>query len=178
VLIPLIRSILSTPLKLVGAITVSAVGLTASGVALASTPSGPSAKTPLRVFIASHDAAIFVPFRSPTTLGRLALPAGNYIVTAKAWMQNQARRGNSAVRCKLTLGSKFDQSQSDAQDGNASTGPEPVRNGVMNLTLTIGIRNANTARLSCQNLGGGSTSLRFIRITAIKVGTITKSAFL
>ncbi|MDR2988812.1 MAG: hypothetical protein LBV34_28650 [Nocardiopsaceae bacterium] len=107
----------------------------------------------------------------------MALPAGNYIVTAKAWMQNQARRGNSAVRCKLTLGSKFDQAQVDAQDGNASTGPQPVSNEMLNLTLTIGLRSAKTARLSCQNLGGGSTSLRFTKITALKVGKIIRSAF-
>jgi hypothetical protein len=76
-----------------------------------------------------------------------------------------------------TGGSKSDQSQADAQDGNAPTGPEPVRNEMMNLTLTGGVTHASQVKLSCQNLGGGNTFLKFIKITAIKVGKIHKSTF-
>ena len=175
-----LRSISSKSSKVVGAITVAVVGLAASGVALASptnTPSRPSAITGPRVFIASHDAALFVPFAAVTTLGQLAVPGGKYTVTAKAWMQSQAGSGNSAVNCTLTLGSRSDQSQADAQDGNASTGTEPVRNEVMSLTLAASVSHASVIKLSCRNLGGGNTFLRSIKITAIKVGQITRSTF-
>jgi hypothetical protein len=160
-----------------GVIAVAVVGLGAGGVALASTPSTPNVVVAPQVFVASHNGAIFVPFFSATTLGHLSLPAGSYTVTAKAWMQSQAGTGNSSVFCKLTLGGTSDQGQADAQDGNASTGTEPVRNEMMNLSVTNRIGHAGKVLLTCRNFGGGDTFLKFIKITAVTVRKITKTTF-
>lgn len=163
----------------VGAIAAAAIGMTAGGVALASAPAvtnGPAVAVP-HVFFSSHRGAVEVPFFKTATMGHLSLPAGVYTVSAKAWMQSQAGTGNSSVRCALTVGGSSDQSQADAQDGNAPTGPEPVRNEVLYLSVSGILRHPTVANLTCRNFGGGFTVLQFTNITAIKVSGLTKSTF-
>lgn len=163
----------------VGAIAAAVIGMTAGGVALASAPAvtnGPAAAVP-HVFFSSHKGAVEVPFFSKATMGHLSLPAGIYTVSAKAWMQSQAGSGNSSVHCALTVGGSSDQSQADAQDGNAPTGPEPVRNEVLYLSVSGILTHPTVAKLTCRNFGGGFTVLQFTSITAIKVSGITKSTF-
>jgi hypothetical protein len=162
-----------------GAVTAAVVGLTAGGVALASTPAGtaaPAVSVP-HVFFSSHNGAVEVPFFSFATMGHLSLPAGVYTVSAKAWMQSQAGTGNSSVHCVLTVGNSSDQSQADAQDGNAPNGPEPLRNEVLYLSVSGSLSHSAVAKLRCRNFGGGFTVLEFTNITAIKVSGLTKSTF-
>lgn len=160
---------------LIGTILATAVGLTAGGVALASTPGSPSAAVAPHVYIASHNGSIRLQFHSFSTIGALNLPAGAFTVTAKAWMVSVAGLGNSAVICKLTLGKASDQLRTDAQDGGISS--EPIRNEAVFLTLSTSVSNPSQAVLSCNNDGGGNTDLQFIKITAMKVSGITKSTF-
>jgi hypothetical protein len=135
-------------------------------------PAGPS-----HVYASFHDAATFVPFSTTTTLGSLALPRGTFTVFAKAWVQSQAGSGNSDVFCSLVLGPNFDEGTVDAQDGNAPTGPEPVRNEMLELNVNGPLSGPGHALLKCRNFGGGNTFLKFIKITAIKVGGLTNTGF-
>lgn len=161
-----------------GTVGLAMAGLAVSGVALASTPSVPGVVTGPRVYYGYHNAAVFLPFKpNMTTVGSLSLPAGSYTVTAKAWLQSRAGTGNSAAFCKLTLGGSSDQLQADAQDGNGDVARQPVRNASMFLTLSGTITSGSTAKLSCGNLGGGNTYLQFIKITAIKLGALSKTSF-
>ena len=163
----------------IGGIAAAVLGMTAGGVALASVPAGtdrPAVTVP-HVFFGSHKGAVEVPFFTTATMAHLSLPAGVYTVSAKAWMQSQAGTGNSSVHCTLTVGGSSDQSQADAQDGNAPTGPEPVRNEVLYLSVSSILRHPTVAKLTCRNFGGGFTVLQFTSITAIKVSGLTKSSF-
>src|SRR5215469_15490899 len=135
-------------------------------------PAGPS-----HVYASFHDAATFVPFSSTATLGSLALPQGTFTVFAKAWVQSQAGSGNSDVFCSLVLGPNFDEGTVDAQDGNTPTGPEPVRNEMLELNVNGSLSGPGHALLQCRNFGGGNTDLLFIKITAIKVGGLTNTGF-
>ena len=162
-----------------GAIVAATIGMTAGGVALASAPAvtnRPAAVVP-HVFFSSHKGAVEAPFFSNATMGHLSLPAGIYTVSAKAWMQSQAGTGNSSVHCTLTVGASSDQSQADAQDGNAPNGPEPLRNEVLYLSVSGILAHPTVAKLTCRNFGGGFTVLKFTSITAIKVSGLTKSTF-
>jgi hypothetical protein len=47
----------------------------------------------------------------------------------------------------------------------------------MYLTLSGTISSGSTAKLTCGNLGGGNTYLQYIKITAIKLGALTKTSF-
>jgi hypothetical protein len=92
-------------------------------------------------------------------------------------VQSQAGTGNSDVFCTLVLGPNFDQGSVDAQDGNASTGTEPVRNEILELNVNGPLSGPGQALLQCRNFGGGNTFLKFIKITAIKVGGLTNTGF-
>jgi hypothetical protein len=159
----------------IGAVAAAAAAVAAGGVALASTPDSTRAAVAPHVYIASHNAAIGVPFSNFATIGHLKLPAGAFTVTAKAWMTSVAGLGNSAIVCKLTLGTNSDQVQGDAQDSTIST--QPVRNEVLYLTISGGIAKPAQALLICKNAGGGNTDLKFTKITAMKVSGVTKTTF-
>ncbi len=159
----------------IGAMLAATAALLAGGVALASSPDSTSATVAPYVYMAEHNANIRLPFSHLTTIGHLDLPAGSFTVTAKAWMTSVAGLGNSAVFCKLWLGSNSDQVLADAQDGSVSS--EPVRNEVLYLTVSGTIGKATQTKLNCQNSGGGNTDLKFIKITAIKVSGVTKTSF-
>ncbi len=90
-------------------------------------------------------------------------------------MRSVAGLGNSAVVCKLTLGGSSDQVRTDAQDSTVSS--QPVRNEVLYLTVSGSLAAPAPAELICRNFGGGSTELRFIKITALKVSAVTKTTF-
>ncbi len=160
---------------LTGTILVAAAGLTAGGVALASTPGLPAAAVAPHVYVASHNANIHLPYGTFSTIGHLSLPAGAFTVTAKAWMVSVAGLGQSKAVCKLTVGTASDQVQADAQDSTIST--EPIRNEALYLTASGSLAKPGQVLLSCSNKGGGLTDLKFIKITAMKVSGITKSAF-
>lgn len=160
---------------IIGAILAAAAAIAVGGVALAGTPDSTSAITAPRVFVASHNADIHIPFFHSATIGHLSLPAGAYMVTVKSWMVSVAGLGNSAVVCKLTLGGSSDQVRTDAQDSTVSS--QPVRNEVLYLTLSGSIAHPGQAKLICINAGGGNTDLKFIKITALRVSGVTKTIF-
>jgi hypothetical protein len=159
---------------IIGAV-VTASALTVGGTALASSPNSTSTVMAPHVYVASHNGDIRLPFSQPATIGHLNLPAGAFTVTAKAWMTSVAGLGNSAVYCTLSLGSKSDQVLADAQDGGVSS--EPIRNEALYLTVSARVGKASQVKLSCVNSGGGNTDLKFIKITAIKVGGVTQTTF-
>lgn len=160
---------------IIGAMVAVAAALTAGSVALAATPGSTGATTAPHAYVASHNSSIHVQFFHFAEIGHLHLPAGAYTVTAKAWMTSVAGLGSSAVVCKLNLGSSSDQVRADAQDSGIST--QPIRNEVLYLTVSGSLGKAGQATLSCENVGGGNTDLKFIKITALKVSGVTKSSF-
>jgi len=161
--------------RAIAAITAAAVGLTAGGVALASTPGTTSAATGPKVYVAFHNDDIRLPFVTPAKIGQVTLPAGSYTVTAKAWVTSVAGLGDTGASCKLTLGKSSDQARVDAQDGGVSA--EPVRNGVLGRTVSGTVASGVNAVLSCVNLGGGNTDLKYVKITAVTVGSVSKQGF-
>ncbi len=131
------------------------------------------------VYAGFKNGPVFVPF-STTTLTNLAtlnIPvAGKYSVSAKAWVQSQAGTGSSEANCTLVAGTDLDQTQVDATDGNVSAPDEPVRNETMTLLVVHLFTAPGSVTLNCQNRGGGNTYLRMIKITAVKVPTLSNVA--
>jgi hypothetical protein len=125
------------------------------------------------VYAGYKNGPVFVPFSTTalTNLAKLNIPAaGRYSITAKAWVQSQAGAGNSEANCTLVAGADLDQTQVDAQDAAPS---EAVRNETMTLVVVHAFAAPGPVTLNCQNRGGGNTYLKMIKITAVKVPTLS-----
>lgn len=133
-----------------------------------------------RVFASYRNGPVFVPFSTTTktSLGHLALPVGTWMVFGKAWVQSNAGAGTSEVQCDLNLtpGGNFDSGQVDLTDGNVSSPDQPVRNGILQLNVNGVITSAGAADLNCQNRGGGNTYLKFIKLTALSLNSLSSVA--
>jgi hypothetical protein len=153
----------------------------ATGATGATGPQGPAGAAgatgpagPVSVYAGFHDAAIFVPFSPVTTLSSLSVPAGTYAVSAKAWVVSFAGAGNSAVVCQLVLPSgDFDSQEVDLQDG--SVGTQAVRNGSMALQSVGTWAATGPVKLNCVNNGGGNTEIKMVKITAVKLTSLTNT---
>jgi hypothetical protein len=93
------------------------------------------------------------------------LPAGAYSIIAKGYATNP-NNDNSAVRCRLTAGSDFDESETN------------IRVASQSLTLAV-VHSSSTpfaATLSCANLAPASTTtMKFIKIVATRVNSVTNT---
>ena len=150
-------------LKCNGCVTAGDIATTAATSAYAGFKNGP----------------VFVPFSTTTltTLAKLNIPvAGNYAITAKAWVQSRAGTGTSEVNCTLVAGADSDQTQVDATDGNVSAPDQPVRDETMTLLVVHAFGAPGAVTLNCQNRGGGNTYLLMIKITAVKVPALSNVA--
>lgn len=101
---------------------------------------------------------------SPTTLSSMSISsAGNYVILAKGFMTGGPPATN--VTCNLVAGTDTDQTQTYSQAGQGW----PV-----SLQVTHNYAAAGTADFQCSTPGAGVTAAS-IRITAIKVATLTNS---
>ena len=102
---------------------------------------------------------------APTTLTSLSLPAaGKYVAWAKVYFTNTG--GGGIVTCQLAAGSDNDQSQTWVQAGL----PWTLSNNVVHEFTAAG-----SVDLKCAYPGSGTVNANFIKITAIKVGSLTNS---
>ncbi|MGZ5397939.1 MAG: hypothetical protein ACXWEI_21560 [Mycobacterium sp.] len=101
---------------------------------------------------------------SPRT-NTVNVPAGSYSIIAKGFVSNP-NNDNSAVRCRLTAGSDFDQSESS------------IRVSAQSIALAV-VHTSSTpfqATLSCANLAAASnTRMDFIKIVATRVNAVTNN---
>jgi hypothetical protein len=81
---------------------------------------------------------VSISFSSKPSVLQLSLPAGKYIVIAKAWIENIAGAGASNVECDLTVGGDFDRGRVGLDDQNVG----PAKNGTMALTVAANLGSA------------------------------------
>jgi hypothetical protein len=105
------------------------------------------------------------------TLVTLPLPAGSYVIVAKAWIENDAGTGESSVECDLTAEGDFDRGTVALQEQGLSG----AEDGIMHLQVVHTFAGAGASTLDCVNNGGGSTRARFVKVTAIQVGALTNA---
>jgi hypothetical protein len=145
----------------------------ATGPAGATGPQGPAG--PSDAFSRFRDGPVAIPFTATgkVSLAHLDIAAGSYVVVGRAWIENVAGVGTSNVECDLQLSTgDFDRGRVGLQDQNV--GPE--KHGIMALTAVGTLPSAGGADLNCVNFGAGNTSAHFIRVTAIKVASLTNTA--
>jgi hypothetical protein len=127
-------------------------------------PSGPAGSSD--AYSRFLNGPIAVP-SSPTTLTSLTIPAaGKYVAWAKAYFSNSGVGTSGTVTCGLTAGTDLDASQTFLASGSDFT----VANNVVHEFTASG-----TVDFKCQYVGTGTTNANYIKITAIKVNTLTNS---
>jgi hypothetical protein len=97
-----------------------------------------------------------------TTLANLTIPQpGSYLVIAKAYVV-----GTDTVTCRLEAGTDFDSSQASPATG----APQTITNLVGHVFTAAG-----SVDFRCSREGIAASSANFIKIAAIKVGTVTNT---
>jgi hypothetical protein len=140
----------------------------AAGAQGAQGPAGPS-----DAFSGFKDGPVTLNFTAAgkVSIARLDLAAGSYVVIGKAALNNEAGTGNSDVECDLAAtNGDFDRGRVALEDQNIAGS---ARAGIMTLTVVTTLAAAGSLNLNCVNNGGGSTTASFIKVTAIKVGTVS-----
>lgn len=111
----------------------------------------------------------------PTTLGSLTLPAGRYLIFAKAWFRNTnfdlLGGTERTVFCNLELGTAVDDSRIRLGGSGA-----PADEATVSWLLSRDISAAGTVELKC---GGGDpngkVTARNIRISAVRVDNLNET---
>ena len=117
------------------------------------------------------------PFVNGETLGTLELPAGNYIVMGKLWLDNQDSTSGRAIRCYMkTASTEIDRGKS----GLAVNGGRAADEQVMTLIGGTELSTAGEVALSCDVYNGQPETpetppnARWTRLTAIKVDDLAR----
>ena len=99
-----------------------------------------------------------------TTITSLAIAeAGNYVLLAKAYATSTLI-GFGTISCRLQAGANFDESQAYVDDGQPAS---------LSLMVLNTYNAAGTADFSCS--GGPGKQVNFVKITALRVGTISNT---
>jgi hypothetical protein len=101
-----------------------------------------------------------------TTIARMALPAGSWVVFAKA-DASTAGGGPVQLHCTLTAGSSSDHTDPELESGGAGAFDENIA-----LNVAHKFASAGAALLSC-NSSGVTVDISSIKITAIKAGKLS-----
>jgi Collagen triple helix repeat (20 copies) len=149
----------------------------ATGAAGAQGPQGPQGLVgpvgPSDGFSVFRDGPVSLSFSTKVSIARLDLAAGSYVVIGKAAINNDAGTGFSDVECDLAASSgDFDRGRVALEDQNT---PGSARAGIMALTVVTTLASAGAVNLNCINNGTGVTQANFIKVTAIKVGTLSNT---
>jgi hypothetical protein len=101
------------------------------------------------------------------TIGTLAVPAGSYVLFAKLFLQNASPAGTDFVDCSLHAGG--------SRDISAVTLDSSQMVVALNFVQTL--PNGGNVEVRCSDFQGGSTDIgyKFLRITAMKVATLTNT---
>lgn len=105
-------------------------------------------------------------------VAQLALPKGGWQVIVKAQLVSRATESHHGVQCRLKVGKRTD-------DSDASPGRKGTWRSRMPMLLSIAgrLETSGKAIVSCAGEVGGAVAIRDIRMTAIKAGTLTTSAY-
>jgi hypothetical protein len=135
-----------------------------SGQTGAAGPSGPAG--PSDAYSRFLNGPIVVPTTS-TTLSSLSIPAaGKYVAWAKAYFTPGGPTAFGNVTCTLTAGADSDESQTLVLSPYVWT----LANNVVHEFTAAG-----SVDFKCAFPGTGTANANFIKITAIKVGSLTNS---
>lgn len=124
-------------------------------------PAGPPG--PSNGFVFSKAGAVGVG-SSSATIASLSLPAGNYLVSAKAVLLSAGPKGTT-VTCKLVAGAATDQASTRLGDGTDV-------NQTQALIAPAALSAAGSATLSCSTSGGTAEASQ-IAVAAVQVATLT-----
>jgi hypothetical protein len=102
---------------------------------------------------------------SATTVASMPLAQGSWAIFAKAWLHGGSNP--SLVTCNLTAGADYDNATTALETGASSAYAEPI-------ALNVGHKfaSAGSVTLACTN-SSGTVSANYIKITAVKAGTLT-----
>ncbi len=144
----------------------------ATGAAGATGPAGANGKEgplgPSAGFQAyKDDAGAFggVQHLEPIVLGKLAVPAGNYMVTAKLIVKSQG----GIVECRLENNETADADISEANLEQQNGGTIAIQ--TMYLESTASFARPGEWMVKCESLGTGGASASQLKIQAIQVAT-------
>jgi hypothetical protein len=128
-----------------------------------SSPAGPAA------YSGYHDAPISLPSKLGT-IEKMRIPAGNYVIFAKLTVWN-GQNIDDLLTCVLVAGADFDRSDT-VLTGNTV----PYANyAAMELNVVHHFARPGKVVLECTGYGV-TTSASWIKITAIRVGTLSNIA--
>jgi hypothetical protein len=106
-------------------------------------------------------------------VGHLVLGAGNYVIFAKAWLENQSTTAATTASCELDAGSQSDEDVLKLEP----SGTNAFR-GAVALNVTNTFVSPGTVQLSCATGTGVTITANDIVVTAIQVGTLTGGALI
>ncbi len=156
---------LTRPRLLTLAVLLATLSLALTSVAMAPAVLGASGP---QVISGGKAGELRIPSPKAKSLARLALPKGNWFVTAKAQLSEVAGSNDHfGVNCNLRVGSRSD--RISAVPGRASEGGNEVP---ILLTVAGRLGSAGKARLSCVGEHPG-VRISHIRINAMRVGRLT-----
>jgi hypothetical protein len=108
-----------------------------------------------------------------TTLGKLAVPAGSYLVTAKVWFENQSA-ARQKVTCTLTNSVNGDSDRTDVT-------MEPIGStsyfgrAVVSLEAASKLASTGSWLVNCSGNGNAEIEANNLKIHAIQVGSLSNS---
>jgi hypothetical protein len=105
-----------------------------------------------------------------TQVGSLTLPAGSYLITASAWLENTSPSNSSSLGvCELTFGTATD----EVEAGLLGPSGAPLNNQTLSMTVAATASSGASATLSCEAVGNsGLTYAETASMTATQVGRL------
>ena len=132
---------------------------------------------PSDAFAGFKNGPVTLPFSTTTftVIAHLSLPAGKYVIFATANIINNAGIGDTEARCQLTASTgDVNEAKVALQDVNTA-GSAHAGSLALNVIADMSAA-AGGVDLTCRNEGSGSTDVRFIRISAIRVANLSNVA--
>ncbi len=103
---------------------------------------------------------------TPVTVAKMSLAAGKWAIFAKAYLQDNGAF-TVLMNCQLVAGADFDITRPQLEAGGGNAYSQSIALNVVHTFATSG-----AVRLKCATFGV-PVSVNFIKITAIKAGTLT-----
>lgn len=122
---------------------------------------------PLAYQVARSRGVTLPPRSGPQPVLRISLKPGNYLITAKAWAENDAMAGDSEASCFLGSGADAEMTP----DRTISTVPAHASETVY-ITSAIGFIVPRTILFQCSNAMGEPAALKYMKLIALKVASV------
>ena len=132
---------------------------------------------PSDAFAGFKNGPVTLPFSTTTftVVAHLPLPAGKYVIFATANIINNAGIGDTEARCQLVASTgDLDEAKIALEDVNTA-GSAYAGSLALNVVADMSAA-AGGVDLTCRNEGSGSTDVRFIKISAIRVANLSNTA--